>query len=196
MDLKDPKIQKFLLGGLVFFLAIYFWYARIYSKNANLIEQKQLQYENLLSDLKSVEMKARNFESLKEEYERLLARYHKVERLLPEEKQIPLFLMRMHSAARNNQTGIIQILPRDPVPTSFYNANSFDIEISGSYHNLGNFLSNIANFPFLANVSDVTITALPQEEQTPEHKGKSITTSLKLTTYYVKEEERLKKVEF
>ncbi len=196
MDLKDPKIQKFLLGGLVFFLVIYFWYARIYSKNDNLIEQKQLQYENLLSDLKSVEMKARNFESLKEEYERLLARYHKVERLLPEEKQIPLFLMRMHSATRNNQTGIIQILPRDPVPMSFYNANSFDIEISGSYHNLGNFLSNIANFPFLANVSDVTITALPQEERTPEHKGKSITTSLKLTTYYVKEEERLKKVEF
>jgi type IV pilus assembly protein PilO len=196
MDLKDPKIQKFLLGGLVFFLALYFWYARIYSKNANLIKQKQVQYEYLLSDLKSVEMKARSFESLKEEYEKLLARYHKVERLLPEEKQISLFLMRMHSAASANQTGIVQIVPRDPVPKSFYNANSFDIEVSGSYHNLGSFLSSIANFPFLANVSEVTITALPQEGQAPEQKENSITTSLKLTTYYVKEEERLKKIEF
>jgi len=196
MDLKDPKIQKFLLGGLVIFLVLYFWYARIYSKNTTLIEQKQVQYENLMSDLKIVEMKTKSFEGLKEEYEKLLERYHKVERLLPEEKQIPQLLMQMHSAASTNQIGIIQIIPRDAVPTSFYKVSSFDIEISGSYHNVGSFLSSIANFPFLANVSNVTITALPQREQIPEQKGKSITTSLRLTTYYVKEEERLKKIEF
>ncbi len=196
MDLREPKTQKFLLGGLAVFLLLYFWHARIYSKNATLIEQKQLRYENLLSDLKTVEMKAKAFESLKEEYERLLERYHKVERLLPEEKQIHLFLMQMHSASSANQTGIIQIIPEGEVPVSFYNANSFDIEVSGSYHNLGRFLSNVANFPFLANVSEVTITAQPQEEQMPEQKGKTITASLKLTTYYVKKEERLKKVEF
>ncbi|MCK4404739.1 MAG: type 4a pilus biogenesis protein PilO [candidate division Zixibacteria bacterium] len=189
MDLKDPKIQRFLLGGLVIFLVIYFWYARIYSKNARLIEQKQVQYEYLLSDLKSVEMKARSFENLKEEYEKLFERYRKVERLLPEEKQIPLFLIRMHFAGRANRTGIMQILPQNPVPRSFYNTSSFKIEVTGSYHKLGNFLSSIANFPFLANVSDVTITALGEKE-------KSIAASLKLTTYYVKEEERLKKIEF
>jgi type IV pilus assembly protein PilO len=196
MDLRDPKVQKFLLGGLVIFLMLYFWYARIYSKNATLIEQKQVQYENLMSNLKLVEMKAKSFEGLKEEYEKLLTRYHKVERLLPEKKQIPQLLMQMHSAAFANQTGIIQIIPRDAVPMSFYKVSSFDIEISGSYHNLGSFLSGVANFPFLANVSNVTITALPQGEQISEQKGKSITASLKLTTYYVKEEERLKKVEF
>jgi len=196
MDLRNPKTQKFLLGGLVVFLLLYFWYARIYSKNATLIEQKQDRYESLLSDLKTVEMKAKTFENLKEEYEKLMERYHKVERLLPEEKQIHLFLMQMHSASSANQTGIIQIVPQGAVPKSFYNVNSFDIQISGSYHNLGGFLSSVANFPFLANVSDVTINALPQEEQIPEQEGRTISASLKLTTYYVKEEERLKKVEF
>jgi type IV pilus assembly protein PilO len=196
MDLKNPKTQKLLLGGLGIFLVFYFWYVKVYSKNAALIEQKQTLYENLMTDLKNVEMKAKSFESLKEEYERLLARYRKVERLLPEEKQIPLFLMQMHSAASDNQTGIIQLIPTGAVPVSFYNSNSFNIEISGTYHNFGSFLSYIANFPFLANVSNVTITALPQEGQSPEQKGKSITASLMLTTYYVKEEERLKEVQF
>jgi len=102
----------------------------------------------------------------------------------------------MHSAAQTNQTGVIQIIPQAPLPQSFYNASSFDIQVSGSYHNFGSFSSNIANFPFLTNVSDVTLTAIPQEGQTPEQKGKSITASLKLTTYYVKEEERLKEIEF
>lgn len=196
MDLKDPKIQKFLLGGLVIFLALYFWYARIYSKNATLVEQKQLQYENLMTDLKIVELKTKSFEGLKEEYERLLERYQKVERLLPEEKQIPQLLMQMHSAASANQTGILQIIPRQAIPVSFYNVSSFDVEVTGSYHDLGSFFSSIANFPFLANVSNVTINALPQEGQIPEEKKRSLTASLELTTYYVKEEERLKKVEF
>jgi type IV pilus assembly protein PilO len=196
MDLKDPKTQKLLLGGLVIFLVIYFWYAKIYSKNTALIQQKQTRYENLMSNLKNVELKAKSYESLKEEYHRLIDRYRKVERLLPEERQIPLFLMQMHSAASSNQTGITQILPKAPQGVGFYNASSFDLEISGSYHNFGAFLSNIANFPFLANVSNMNITAIPPDGQSPEQKGQSITASFQITTYYVKEEERLKEIEF
>jgi type IV pilus assembly protein PilO len=150
-----------------------------------------------MTDLKNVEMNAKNFESLKEEYHRLIERYSKVERLLPEEREIPLFLMQMHSAASTHQTGIVQILPKAPEAVSFYNASSFDMEISGSYHNFGSFLGNIANFPFLANVSGVTITAVPLEGVTSrEQKANSITASLRLTTYYVREEERLKEIEF
>lgn len=196
MDLKDPKTQKLLLGGLGIFLVVYFWYTKIYSKNTILLQQKQTRYENLMSDLKNVEMKAKSYESLKEEYHRLIERYRRVERLLPEERQIPLFLMQMHSAASTNQTGITQILPKAPEAVSFYNASSFDIDITGSYHNFGGFLSNIANFPFLANVSNVTITAVPPEGTSREQKAKSITASLRLTTYYVREEERLKEIEF
>lgn len=196
MDLKDPKTQKLLLGGLVIFLVIYFWYARVYSKKVELIQQKQVQYEYLLSDLKSVEMKAKSFESLKEEYHRLLKRYRRVERLLPEEKQIPLFLIQMHSAAQSNRTGIMQIIPEEPMSEGFYNTSSFDIELTGSYHRLGSFFSNVANFPFLANVSGVTIAALAEDEQRGMEKDRSITASLKLTTYYVREEERLREIEF
>jgi Tfp pilus assembly protein PilO len=196
MDLRDPKIQKFMLGGLAVFLALYFWYARIYSKNGELMKQKQIQYEYLLSDLKSVEMKARSFENLKEEYERLLERYQKVEQLLPEEERIPEFLMQMHSAARANQTGVIEIIPQAPLPQSFYNVKSFDVQINGTYHDLGSFFSRVANFPFLANVDNVTITGIPQDELAVEQKRNSISASLTLTTYFVKEEERLKRIEF
>jgi len=196
MDLRDPKTQKYLLGGLAVFLALYFWYNRVYTKTATSIKQKQTQYEYLLSDLKSVEMKSKSFESLKEEYERLLERYRRVERLLPEERQIPLFLTQMHAAASASQTGIIEIIPQPAVPLGFYNSSSFGVQLSGSYNDLGELLSSVANFPFLADVTDMSITALPQEEQLREKEATSITASLKLTTYYVKEEEKLKKLEF
>jgi len=196
MDLKDPKAQKILLGGLIFFLIVYFWYARIYSNNSQAINQKQAEYESILTNLKSVEMKAKSFESLKTEYEKLLKRYQKVELLLPEEKQIPLFLTQMHFAAQSSQTSIAQIVPMEAVPIDFYNASPFNIDITGSYHDFGSFLSDIANFPFIANVSDVTLTGVPPEAQVPGSENNTLTASFKLTSYWVQEGERLKKVEF
>jgi type IV pilus assembly protein PilO len=196
MDLKDPKTQKILLGGLIILLVLYFWYARIYSKNSQAIGQKQIEYENILTDLKNVEMKVKSFESLKAEYEKLLKRYKEVELLLPEEKQTPLFLTQMHFAAQSSQTNITQIIPQGTAPIDFYNVNSFNIEIAGSYHDFGDFLSNIANFPFIACVSGVTITGVPQEAQVPKSEGKTITVSFRLNTYYIQEGQKLKKVEF
>lgn len=196
MDLKDPKTQKILLGGLIFFLIVYFWYARIYSKNSEAINQKEIEYENILTELKNVEMKAQSFENLKVEYGKLLERYQRVELLLPEEKQIPLFLTQMHFAAQSSQTAITQIVPLETVPIDFYNASSFNVELTDSYHQFGSFLSSIANFPFIANISDVTITGIPPEAQVPGSEENTVTASFRLTTYWVQEGERLKKVEF
>ncbi|MFQ6003620.1 MAG: type 4a pilus biogenesis protein PilO, partial [Candidatus Zixiibacteriota bacterium] len=88
------------------------------------------------------------------------------------------------------------IVPTETVPIDFYNASSFNVEITDSYHQFGNFLSNIANFPFIANISGVTITGGPQEAEVPKSETNTITASFILTTYWVQEGERLKKVEF
>jgi Tfp pilus assembly protein PilO len=102
----------------------------------------------------------------------------------------------MHFSAQSSQTGITQIVPMGAVPIDFYNASPFNIEITGSYHDFGNFLSNVANFPFIANVSDMTLMGVPQEAQVPGSEENTITASFKLTTYWVQEGERLKRVKF
>jgi Tfp pilus assembly protein PilO len=194
MDLKDPKIQKLLLIALVAFLAIYFWYARIYSLNIQKINQKQAEYEMLLTNLKNVEMKAKSFQNLKAEYESLLSRYKQVELLLPEEKQIPLFLTQLQAASQNSEAKIIQILPQGLMPITFYNAAYFVLEFKGNYEDVGTFFASVANFPFLTNITDVSFSGLPKDEVKKEKS--TIAISCKLTTYFIKEEEKLKKVEF
>ncbi len=194
MDLKDPKTQKIFLAVLLAFLVIYFWYARIYSVNIKKINAKQAEYEMLLTNLKNVEMKAKSFESLKLEYENLLNRYKKVELLLPEEKQIPLFLTQLQSASQNSEAKIGQVLPQGIKPVSFYNAATFGMDIKGTYEDVGTFFASVANFPFLSNVTEVTFSGLPKDEVKKEKK--SVAVSCKLTTYFIKEEEKLQKVEF
>jgi Tfp pilus assembly protein PilO len=194
MDLKDPKVQKILLAALVAFLVIYFWYARIYSANIQKINDKQTEYEMLLTELKNVEMKAKSFMNLKAEYEELLQRYKQVELLLPEEKQVPLYLTQLQSASQGSESKIFQITPQGIVPISFYNAANFGLEFKGNYDDIGTFFASVANFPFLTNITEVNFKGLPKDEVKKEKK--TIAVSCKLTTYFIKEEEKLQKVEF
>lgn len=197
LDLKDPKNQKVILAVLIGILIVYFWYARFYSANAEKLNTKQIEYERMLTNLRNVELKAKSFTALKAEYEELLARYKNVELLLPEEKQIPLFLTQMHRAAQKSGCRITQIIPKGTTPMSFYYANDFDITLVGGYHDIGSFFSSIANFPFIANISVVGFTGLTSQQASVAVAGKKSTVSVtfKLTTYFIKESERLKRIE-
>lgn len=195
MDLREPKTQKLLLIILVAFLAIYFWHARFYSAYSKKISAKKLEYETLLTELKKVELKAKSVESLKAEYQNLWENYRNVESLLPEENEVPLFLSHMHAAAQMSQARVMELVPKDPLPVSFYNSLDYTVKLEGNYHDLGKFLCNVANFPFLNNVSEVSIQGLPPKLVKDSENKSNITSAFKLTTYYIREDEKLKKLE-
>ena len=160
MDLKDSKTQKIILGALAFFIIIYFWYSRVYSVNDNKITLKRNEFETITTNLRNVEMKARSLDALKVEYSQLVEQYREIDELLPEVKQIPSFLVQLHTASSLTGTRITKITPMDLEPMEFYNVVPFEIEMEGAYHDFGTFMSYIANFPFIANVSDVELEAV------------------------------------
>lgn len=204
MDLKDSKTQKIFLGALAFFIVIYFWYSRVYSINDNKITMKQQEFETITTNLRNVEMKARSLDALKVEYSDLVDRYREIEELLPEVKQIPSFLVQLHTASSLTGTRITKITPLELDPQEFYNVVPFEIEMEGTYHDYASFISYVANFPFIANISDVELTAVKiavaklSEDMANKEEFKETETvkaKFKLSTYFVKEEERLKELD-
>ena len=206
MDFKDPKNQKILIGALAFLIVIYFWYTRVYSRYDQQITQKTQEFETITTNLKNVEMKAKSLEALKLEYSSLLERYHEIESLLPEVKQIPSFLVQLHTASSLTGTKITRIQPMPIESREFYNVASFEIEMTGTYHDFGSFVSYVANFPFIANISDMNLEALEvaisktnlkEEEDKLQEVGKKRETMkavFTISTYFVKENERLKEL--
>lgn len=204
MDLKDSKTQKIALGVLAFFIIVYFWYSRVYSVNDNKITMKNQEFETITTNLRRVEMKAKSLDALKIEYKELLDHYREIEELLPEVKQIPSFLVQLHTASSMTGTKITSILPQPIKPEDFYNVVSFEVKLDGTYHDFGNFISYVANFPFITNVSNVTITAKDiaiaesqpaKENEVQEIKKKpTMEATFTLSTYFVKEEERLQEL--
>ena len=205
MDFRDSKNQKIAISVLAFFVVVYFWYSRVYTNYDNQLTVKNQEFETVTTHLKDVEMKAKSLEALQLEYEDLLDRYDEIEALLPEVKQIPSILVQLHTASSLTGTKITKIEPKPNRTESFYNIASFEVEMVGTYHDFGQFVSYVANFPFIANISDMNIKAQniaissskAAAEKGPAEVGKkkeTITATFVLSTYFVKEGERLKEL--
>lgn len=199
MDLRDANTQKIAMGLVAFFVVVYFWYSRLYSGYDHQIETRSYEFERITTELRQVELKAKSLEALKLEYEGLVGRYHEIEALLPEVKQIPSFLVQLHTASSLTGCRITGIQPVKTKSEEFYNVASFEMRMTGTYHDFGSFMSYVANFPFIANLSDMRLTATniaigksKHDAETNDLKSKeTIEAIFNLSTYYVKEEERL-----
>jgi type IV pilus assembly protein PilO len=200
MDLKDPKTQKLALVVLGFFLVIYFWYSRVYSTNDAELTAKRTNYESIMTDLRAVELKAKSLEGLRVEYDALRHRYEKIEMLLPEEKQVPKFLIQLHSAAGITQSRLLELEPLTTKNAPYYAVSDYKLKFSGTYHELGEFLASVANFPFITNVSRVEIDGLPEtslqgtQDKRAIHDSKSLEATMVLSTYFVSPEQKLNAV--
>jgi type IV pilus assembly protein PilO len=204
MDLRDSKVQKMLLVGLAALLLVYFWHSKVYQPNEENLDVKRTQYEGLMANLKTIELKAKSLAGLRKEYDKLLVRYENIEKLLPEEDKVPEFLMQLHAASMNSQSVVAEISPQSPSGEAFYNVTQYGIKFNGTYHELGQFLAGVANFPFITNVSELNIKGLPPtmvQQQTlgnnpADSDRQTVESDFYLSTYYVKPEEKLKGVQF
>jgi len=204
MDLRDSKTQKIIIAVLAFFIVAYFWYSRVYSRYASQIEVRNQEFETITTNLRNVEMKAKSIDALKLEYAQLTDRYHEIETLLPEVKQVPSILVQLHTASSLTGTRIVKLRPLPTESREFYEIARYEIEMTGTYHDFGKFVGYVANFPFIANISDVEVKArrplenkLAEEETTGQEGGKkkpTMTANFELATYYVKEGERLQEL--
>jgi type IV pilus assembly protein PilO len=206
MDLKNAKTQKIVIAVLALFVVGYFWYTRVYTAYHDKVVQKSQDFESITTDLKNVEMKAKSLDALKTEYTELVKRYHEIESLLPEVKQIPSMLVQLHTASSITGTRITKITPQPISSQEFYNISSFEIEMTGTYHDFGTFMSYVANFPFIANISKMNLKAqnvvISKSGSTGDgskiqeigKKKETLTATFVLSTYFVKEEERLKEL--
>lgn len=206
MDLKNAKTQKIVIAFLALFIVGYFWYTRVYTSYHAKVERKSQEFESITTDLKNVEMKAKSLDALKVEYTELVKRYHEIEALLPEVKQIPSMLVQLHTASSITGTKITKINPLPINAEDFYNIASFEIEMTGTYHDFGSFISYVANFPFIANISGMDLkaqnVAISSKSASSENsklveigkKKETLTATFVLSTYFVKEEERLKEL--
>jgi type IV pilus assembly protein PilO len=163
-----------LIGG-----GFYYFY---YSDALKEEEQKQKQLADLQTEIRALEATANRLPEFQREVQALEARLETLKRILPPEKEMPDLMRRVQYLAAQSSLGIQKFNPATVVQREFYLEVPVNIDVNGTYHNLGAFFDRISRMSRLVNVGNVKIKA--QSNQTINN---TIAVEAVATTYVYQE---------
>ncbi len=151
-------IQAFFMV-LFFFIATAgaFWFF-VWENQMPRLEKAQAEERELRSTFESKQKKAANFSSYKAQLAEIERSFGTMLRQLPGKTEIPNLLVDI------SQTGLGAGLqeelfqPMEEVRKDFYAEKPIKIRLSGSYHEFGQFVSEIAALPRIVTLHDIAIT--------------------------------------
>lgn len=164
MDIKDPKVQKSLLvgilmaaGGYLYFFAGFmpFGYQAMQKEKKGL----QVKYEQLSSDLEKARQTAANMPRVEREFDLVQRRYTAAQKLLPEEREVANLLRMVSLVGQQEGVKFELFRPSPQVVQGYYIENPVDVKVVGGYHEVGSFLAEVANLSRIINVARLNLKA-------------------------------------
>ncbi len=165
MDIKDPQVQKAIIIGILLVIIGYIYFFTsfmpfFYRPQKVKIERLSTDYEKMSAELEKARRTVGNLERLETEFDKLHEKWVAAQSMLPQEKEVANLLRKVTRAG--NQAGIEFLLfePQTPVQKEFLTENPVKVKVHGQYHELGIFLSKVANLDRIVNISALHVKAV------------------------------------
>lgn len=163
LDVNDvgrwPLVFRAAVIAIIFVvvtgLGVY-WF--IIKDKAPQLERVQEEEEQLRITFESKQRKAANYDDYKAQLSQIEQSFGTMLRQLPGKTEIPSLIVDI------SQTGLAAglqeklFVPRGEVPRDFYAEKPISIRLTGSYHEIGNFVSGIAALPRIVTLHDINIS--------------------------------------
>jgi len=175
-----PWYGYLILAIVIFALAFFFYFK---PRDQELQDLRQ-QREKLEKEVQVLKEKKKELDKIEAELVVLNATLKDLEQIIPQQKEIADILRRIQQLAYDSRLNVLKFQPRGEVRKDFYAEWPINIEISGTYHNLGLFFDRLSKFSRLFNVNNFSINALNNQTEALTIGAKFIT-----TTYYFIEEQ-------
>ncbi len=158
-----------------------YWF--IIEDKAPQLERERGVEQELRVTFENKQKKAANYEEYKEQLAQIQQSFGTMLRQLPGETEIPSLIVDI------SQTGLAAALqeklfvPHPEIPKDFYAEKPIQIRLTGSYHEIGNFVSGIAALPRIVTLHDINIT--PEDRESFDNLSIEVTAK---TYRYIDEE--------
>jgi type IV pilus assembly protein PilO len=166
LDPRDPgrwPLPVRLSAIAIFFvvLSIVLLYFLVWSSSKDELESLQNQELTLREEFRNKHAKAVNLELYKQQLVDIEKSFGAMLRQLPGKTEMPSLLVDISQAGLGAglQQKLFQRLPEQA--KDFYAEQPIKIQLSGTYHQMGEFVSNIAALPRIVTLHDVTIKSAP-----------------------------------
>ena len=158
-------------------------YWTIVKDKAPQLERERSEETELRLTFENKQKKAANYDAYKEQLADIQQSFGTMLRQLPGETEIPSLIVDI------SQTGLAAglqeklFVPQPEVPKDFYAEKPIQIRLTGSYHEIGNFVSGIAALPRIVTLHDINIT--PEDRESFDNLSMEVTAK---TYRYIDEE--------
>jgi len=185
MELALNKLPWKVQVGVFLAVAVaalggFYWYYVQGAQDAIATQQKTL--DGMLAEAAKANATARQLKGFQAQVGELSARLDNLRAVLPEEKDVGDLLRRLQTLATQSNLTIRGFKPAPIVQKPTHAEWPIQLELDGTYHNLGLFFDRVSKFPRIINVSTVRIKANHKPQP-----GSTITASCTATTYVLVE---------
>jgi type IV pilus assembly protein PilO len=136
----------------------YFWYSDALEQQ----KTKEARLADLQKQIRALEATANKLPEFQREVQALEARLETLKRILPPEKEMPDLMRRVQYLAAQSSLQIRKFNPAPPVQKEFFQEIPVNIDVEGTYHNLGAFLDRISRMSRLVNMGEVKVRSQSQ----------------------------------
>ena len=104
-----------------------------------------------------------NLDAYKQQMEEMRQTFGSLLRQLPDTTEVPDLLIDITQAGLGRGLEFVLFKPETEVPKEFYAELPISIRVRGSYHELANFVSDVAALPRIVTFSDIDIKSQPKD---------------------------------
>ena len=133
------------------------------------IQSKEQQAGTLQGQVDKLRALEARYEQFKKETEVLAKRLDELKKILPQDKEIEQVLSLVQQSARNAGLKIERGISKPVVDQDVFSEWPLEMQVVGTYHNLGDFLERLRALPRIVNVGKLRVEARASrnEEGTP-----------------------------
>jgi type IV pilus assembly protein PilO len=143
-------IAALLCGGFY-----YFWYSDALETQ----KKQEAKLAELQKQIRALEATANKLPEFQREVQALEARLETLKRILPPEKEMPDLMRRIQYLAAQSSLSITKFNPAAVAQRDFFQEVPVNLDLQGTYHNLGAFLDRVSRMSRLVNVGNIKIKA-------------------------------------
>ena len=167
-----------LASGLILFAG----YMLFIQDQYDLYQRKEAEEKGLKATFLSKKGMAVNLQAYKQQMEEMQQTFGVLLRQLPNTTEVPNLLVDITQAGLGRGLDFVLFKPEKERPVEFYAELPISIKVTGSYHELGGFISDVAALPRIVTFGDINIGA--------DAKTGKLTVSAQAKTYrYLESEE-------
>ncbi len=174
-------LQVALFGGVALLLYAGFWYFMTKGTRDETAEI-QTKVESLQAANANAQIASQRLSEFKVAYARVQADYDDLKALLPEQRELTMVLQNVQDRARGHLM-LMSFTPKDDQQQDFYTGKPIEVEVAGTYNNVGAFFASIASYQRIVSVTDFKVTQLKDQKD-----NRTINAKFLLTAYYASPE--------